>query len=282
MSRFSIGIAHRNTNAHVACFEDFAEALADALRALGHEVVGFDNPGRLILFGAGRMVDNVVVMPKDAILYNTEQVASSIGAQQFDFERHADKVVWDYSESNIEFLRANGAKRAVHCPIGYVSSMSKIAPVEEDIDVLFYGSMNARRRNILDALDKEGLHVEYVYGKYGAERDHYIARSKIVLNMHFYDKPVFEIFRVSHLLANKKCVVSEGGGQDATLEAFAAKATMLVPYGSLVATCKSLLDHDGDASVARRQIADKGFEEFKKLDLVENVRRALEQSEVAS
>lgn len=44
----------------------------------------------------------------------------------------------------------------------------------------------------------------------GDERDQYIARAKVVLNMHrFQETKVFEIARVSYLLANRKAVVSE-------------------------------------------------------------------------
>ena len=40
---------------------------------------------------------------------------------------------------------------------------------------------------------------------------YWIARSKIVLNLHQYDAQVFEIVRVSYLLANRRAVVSERG-----------------------------------------------------------------------
>ena len=92
--------------------------------------------------------------------------------------------------------------------------------------------------------------------------------------MHFYDRPVHEIFRVSHLLANGRCVVSEGGGCDLGLEDFAARATRLVPYEKLVEACRELV---ADPE-ARRVQAERGRMEFEKIDLVENVRRALEES----
>ena len=96
----------------------------------------------------------------------------------------------------------------------------------QDIDVLFCGSMNERRMQIIQALkdstlfDKPLVIAQFV--GYGAYRDKYIARSKIVLNMHYYTPGIFEIARVSYLLANKKCVVSEEGLGDG---AFRGNAT---------------------------------------------------------
>jgi hypothetical protein len=63
-----------------------------------------------------------------------------------------------------------------------------------------------------------GLRVESAFGCYGEERDALIARARIVLNVHYYESKVFEVVRVSYLLANRKCVLSESGS-DIDLEA---------------------------------------------------------------
>ena len=48
-------------------------------------------------------------------------------------------------------------------------------------------------------------------GVRGAERDALIARARLVLNLHFYPTAIFELVRVSYLLANGKAVVAECG-----------------------------------------------------------------------
>jgi hypothetical protein len=275
VGRFTVGIVGRDTKPHARCFEDFALALADALRVLGHELAEFDHPGRMIMFGAGKMTDPAALMPADAILYNTEQLPAFRDARVQVDEGYRGRVVWDYSAANIVKLREMGIVRAVHCPLGYVPSMTMIGPApEEDVDVLFYGSINRRRRGILDALDDAGLRVARLFDVYGKERDEMIARSKIVLNLHFYEPAVFEIFRVSHLLANKKCVVTEGGGQDEGLEMFARRSCVYTSRGEIVQVCRDFVRQP----TARRVVAERGHAEFKKLDLVEHVRAALEQS----
>lgn len=283
MARYSVGIVGLGgPNPHVRCFEDFARGLASALRTLGHEVVsaGDPDPGRLIMFGANNVTDPNRKIPRDAIVYNPEQVASAVGAFLMqNREQFKDHVVWDYSAANAAALRSMGMKRVVLCPVGFVPSMrviSKIPPEEETIDVLHYGSTNERRRAVLDALSKSGLKVVRLYGIYGEPRDREIARSKVVLNMHFYDRPVHEIFRVSHLLANGRCVVSEGGGCDQGLEDFAARSTRLVPYEKLVEACREMVAD----RAAREAQAARGRAAFEEIDLVESVRRALEESVV--
>ena len=49
------------------------------------------------------------------------------------------------------------------------------------------------------------------FNAYGGKRDALIARAKVVLNIHYYAAQVFEIVRVSYLLANSKAVVTEIG-----------------------------------------------------------------------
>ncbi len=278
--RFTLGIVGHGTKPHARCFEDFARGLANALRALGHEVIPPTDPtpGRLIVFGANLLIDPEEKLPKDAIIFNAEQVAAARDPAWFvpNFERYREFCIWDYSLVNITALKSLGIKHVVYCSIGYIPSMEWNQPtVDEDIDVLHYGSMNARRREILDALHDAGVRVQHLFGIYGDTRDAWIARSKIVLNLHFYDRPIFEIFRVSHLLANRRCVVSEDGGQDPELEAFAGRATKLVPRDQIVSTCLELLRDD----VARREQALRGHVSFKELDLVASVRDAVARSE---
>lgn len=289
--KFSIGILMRDVHPHVACFEDVAQALKHALRDLGHEVVDFGQGGRIIAFGCNNAfpVESANAVPDDMIVFNTEQMTffgGNVGQQMWNLDRWRKHVIWDYSSFNMQKLREAGAERVVHCPIGYHKSMTFIKPAPiEDIDVLFYGSVNPRRREVLEALDKAGIKVEVIFGVYGKERDAYIARSKIVLNIHHMNESIFEIFRVSHLLANRKCVVSEDGGKDAELEVFAHKATTCVSRDKIVETCQFILrkgrcDPKGVWAEEGKDVrAARGFLEFAtKTSLVDNVRRALEQS----
>jgi hypothetical protein len=75
--------------------------------------------------------------------------------------------------------------------------------------MLFIGSINERRKAILEQLIRAGLHVKAAFGVFGAERDQLIGRAKLLLNMHFYESKVLEVVRISYYLANRCAVLSE-------------------------------------------------------------------------
>jgi hypothetical protein len=177
---------------HSAALAELAETVEVGLKALALP----DEPA--IVLGAHLLVG--APLPTDAIIYNTEHPMS--GWMTWDYRALlSSHPTWCYYD--------NGMDRYV--PIGYVPEMTRItSAADQDIDVLFYGSINRRRLDVLLALRSKGLNVHVVTGVYGATRDALIARAKVVLNMHFYLPGIFEMVRVSYLWANRKCVVSEG------------------------------------------------------------------------
>jgi hypothetical protein len=109
-----------------------------------------------------------------------------------------------------------GHDRVTWARVGHMDGMATIGgllPEEEDLDVLFYGALNERRRRVLEDCLARGLRVEHLFGVYGAARDRFIARAKLVLNVHFYPTQIFEAIRVSYLLSNRKVVLSEWNDQ---------------------------------------------------------------------
>ena len=202
-------------------------------------------------------------LPAETIIYNSEQIddkSTWIDGPYMDLLRRC--TVWDYSEANIARLQQRGVNNVRFVPLGYVPQLTRIPAVAtQDIDVLFYGAINERRKNILEALIARGLRIEFLAGVYREERDHYIARAKVVLNMHYYDASVFEIVRVSYLLANEKAVVAECGATT-TLEPDIRDAVCAVPYDRLVDACAELV---ADAN-KRANLARRGFDVFSRRD----------------
>lgn len=260
---------------HNACFLDFMYALAAALRDLGHDTDVYRAllQGRMVRFGCNEPGSHARA---DDIIYSAEPIALADDPIKFLPDGDRSRVIWDYSAANVARWRELGFERAVHCPLGYHPSMETIAPAErETIDVLHYGALSERRIKILRALRDAGLRVTQLHGDYGSVRDRIIARSKVVLNMHHGDRGIFEIFRCSHLFANRRFVVTEGGGVDTELEWLAQSCAVRVPYDHLVSVC---LGYVRDAPELRQPLAERGYNEFKKLSLVESVRRALAES----
>lgn len=179
-------------------FDEIAETLRYGLSRLD------GLPDRTIVLGAHHLPPDL--RPND-IIYNLEQRESPL-LDNNALHLYRQHEVWDYSSSNVRWLRDNGV-RARHVPIGFVPELQRINKVTPDIDVLFYGLVNERRRRILDELRRKGLVVQELVNCYGNDRDALIGRSKIVLNTHFYETKIFEMVRCSYLFANKICVVSE-------------------------------------------------------------------------
>jgi hypothetical protein len=245
---------------HMRAFDEMSLSLASAFRSLGHEAVEEKGtiPGvadHVIVLGAHRLPGTE--LSDRCIIYNAEQISEKMEGSHY-LRLLRTHVVWDYSNLNLERLRRLGCTRLALCRPGYVPELSRIEPREKDIDVLHYGSLNPRRKETLDALTAAGLEVKHLFGVYGAERDAWIARSKVVLNLHYYDPAIFEIFRVSYLLMNRACVLTETGGVDLELEDFASMTCWRAPREHLVKACKALVE-DG---ARREEMAKNGFEMF--------------------
>jgi hypothetical protein len=114
----------------------------------------------------------------------------------------------------------------------------------------------------------KGLKVESVFGVYGLKRDALIGRAKLVLNLHYYEAKLFEIVRVSYLMANGIPVVTE---ESPDIPEDLRPGLAIAPYEKLAETCKDLVN-----DLARRvELGRKAFECFSKRDEGEILRKAL-------
>lgn len=257
---------------HSEAFREVSESLRDALVELGHQASVVASPelcrGRVVVLGAHLLrYSTDLVLPSDTVIFNTEQLGSgSEFTDQWYLELLGKFEVWDYSALNLGYLQDHGVSGHL-CEIGYTRSLTRIAPVVEDIDVLFIGSNNPRREKIFNDLASSGIRVLTGSNIYGVERDELIARSKIILNIHFYEAKIFEIVRCSYLMANWKCIVSETG-LDIDLEEPYREGIAFVEYDGLVDKIKELLGND----TAREKYARMGFEFFSSKLQTESLR----------
>lgn len=245
VERFAVLIVTPEGYLHSQAFHEMAETIHYGLTALGLNSVITSKvcPGRQhIVLGSNLLPLCPLLLPPGTILYNLEQISeTSQWLSQDLLHLFQQYPMWDYSRLNIEQLVKLGIQNVQHVPIGYVPELTRIESLEEteqEIDVLFYGATNERRGLVLEALSELGLNVVAVFGVYGQERDALIAHAKIVLNIHnpYYDAQLFELVRVSYLLANQKFVVSECGS-DSDEESFFAAGVAFTDYEFLVETC---------------------------------------------
>lgn len=245
-------------------FDEVALGLQSAFRDLGYAAAivtdAKDIVGTALVLGANLAPMAKISLPRNAIIYNLEQVheRSRWFAPEYGYgellKRHS---VWDFSLRNIEALEALGVGPVVHCPIGYADELTRITQGKQDVDVLFIGGEHPRRDVVLDEVRK-GARVEVLNKVFGQERDGWIGRSKIHLNIHKEAAEIFEVVRVSHLLANKCFVVSEVG-RDKAMEAALAGGVVFAAYEKLGQTCMDYLVKPKE----RKAIAEAGFELFR-------------------
>jgi len=262
-------------------YAGMAALLAAALKRLGFPTRFGDNElvrdATNIVLGAHSLEPQLAdALPAETIIYNSEMVLPSspfLPALE-PFVRRFQ--TWDYSERNVRAWRELGISDRVRwLRPGYVPEATTVDPATPtDIDALFYGLVNARRRTILDALARRNVRTYVLHGSYGAERDAYIARARIVLNIHATPEAVFEMPRAIHALANRRALVSESTDDDSIADLVDGMA--IANAAELPDLCRTLLDDDQ----RRSQLAQRGFELFSRRDFTATVREALERRDM--
>ena len=155
---------------------------------------------------------NINQTPKKYIVYNFEQFTTDKNWSEsyINFLKKALYVI-DYSLININKL-AEYEINAFFMP--YFPSGIYIYPelphIKKDIDVLFIGNLNNKRKEWLKELSNENINLKIVTNLFYEKSIEYFARSKIVLNIHYYKgDSILEVTRILPSLENKCIVVSE-------------------------------------------------------------------------
>jgi SAM-dependent methyltransferase len=273
--RFAVTLVCPPNYIHSLALLEMAETINYALLNLGIDSIlthSLESPGRNQIILGAHLIDSIqnFCISENAIIYNFEQVTNDSSWLSTNYVKLLKShKVWDYSENNIKILNQLGVNDVEYVPVGHTHQMNRIKKSNiSDIDVLFYGSLNERRNNILDQLKNYGLNVVTVFGVYGAERDELISRSKIVLNIHYYESKIFEIVRISYLLSNGICVVSESG-QDLSENNY-KDCVKLCNYENIFQTCLNLLNNEKE----REELSVKGrnyMKSFLQEDIINNL-----------
>ncbi len=251
------------------CFDEVSRLLRLSFASLGRPIPCTANvlaPDRVnILLGYHLIEDPTPLLGTPYIIYQLEQLSDREGwfdDRLLSLLRGAQEI-WDYSPENIAFLQARGLD-ARHLPLHHHEGLCTIPRATEDIDVLFYGSMNPRRKAVLAQL--ADLRTAVLCNVFGEERDRVIARSRIVLNIHFYEAQVMEQARVSYLLNNGRFVLSETSKNNPYAGMLPA-----ISYPELADACRHYLAHPAEREHAARDAHDA----FRARPMVEALQKVL-------
>ncbi len=263
----------RESFVHAQCFLETADLLRYGLEDLGYEVIfgeGLQRDHLNIILGYQFLYGQKISSEYKCIVYQLEELSELEGWPLKNLETLMSPscVVWDFSERNIDFLAERGI-RAVLKPLGFHQKMFRIKYRQnKDVDILFYGSKNERRMKILKELERK-FNVEILCGIYGHERDEWIARSKIVLSIYYYQTKLFDDVRIGYLMNNKSFSIIEDS-PNKKYDDF----LVYIPYEQLVERCEYYLNNDD----LRREKAKQAFQGFREYPESEFLKRALAQS----
>lgn len=276
METFTVCLVQPPDYKHSGAFAEVCQLVAGSLESLGKtcrfQVNQVDPETVNIVVGYHLLAAKVRehLGAYRVILYQLEQLSEREGwfTEEREEMLRSAWAVWDYSRENVAFLRQRGFDRALFLPLGYHPRLERIGHRKEagkDIDVLFYGAVNDRRKRVIREMKKR-LRAEWLFGIYGAERDAYIARSKIVLNVHFYQAKILEQVRLAYLLNNRCFVVSE----EADRNPF-GDGIVLGPIGELPELCERFAARPEE----RRERAERSYRAFQQQPMVEHLRAVL-------
>ena len=170
-----------------------------------------------ILFGLQEIINKPIdfSIPTNSIIFNLEQLYDGSKYVPLPYlELLKLYEVWDYNSINQKWLKENLNITAKVIRLGYQKEFEQVEfkyDHEKDIDVLFYGPLNERRKHIISML-KNHTDIKVVHtgcGIFGHDRNELIARSKIVINIHYHDTAILEYYRVLYLLNNNCFVITE-------------------------------------------------------------------------
>ncbi len=261
-------------------YKEVIDTISWGLEQLGHQVTysvnKFCADSTNIVFGSQVMpMEALKTIPRDSIIYNFEQIRGlkpdKIRPQALYFAKNFE--VWDYSAANLATWKSLGRTDTKIVPVGYAPILNKIPKAQiQDIDVLLYGMSGPNRLDVFHTLSKAGLSAMFVSGLYGTARDDLIARSKIVLNINLYEfAKIFEVVRVSYLLANSKAVVSDLDPRT-YVEDDIRSGLMFSSLKNIVASCHSLIENNA----RRLKLETAGFAAISKRDIQSILETALQ------
>ena len=281
MAKYNLTIVtHPGLTIHHA-FDEIRDSLAWSLSSLGHSVSDTEDwfseqQETNIIFGT-ELIADFQRLPAGSICYNLEQPSHPRMEVVRRIVKESGATVWDYSQRAVAEWRSAGFDNVHYVPIGYTPNLTRIPhSPSPDIDIFFAGWMTPRRTALLDELRATGLTVASASAAcYGGVRDNLLSRSKVCLNVHHDGRDRFEAVRVSYLMANSKCVVTESSSDDDEYEDL-KHGIAIYPYRMLVEMCKGYSSNTVEGSRHGRE--ELAFDDIRKRDYTVAVAAALDST----
>ena len=162
------------------------------------------------------------LLPKCYIYYQIEQKNSIFLTNKkylkktIQIIKNAEQV-WEYSSVPTQIYKKYCENKLIWVPMPFVNITvdSKYLNNFSNLkyDVFFYGHKNSRRKKILEELSKY-FKIKIGWECYDKDKIKFIAKSKIILNLHYYKDAGLETCRINEILNYNKLILSEKSNLD--------------------------------------------------------------------
>ena len=152
-------------------------------------------------------------LPKLFILYQVEQSHSKWFNDKYYKYLHNANNIWEFSIKNRILYNDISLNNIFYQMIPYYyndndNKFNNILDDDTTYDIFFFGAQNNRRKNILNYLSTK-FNLKIGFDIYGDDKYELIKKSKIILNLHYYDDCALETCRINEILQYNKVIISE-------------------------------------------------------------------------
>jgi hypothetical protein len=210
--KFNVTLIQPNVYIHSLALLEAAEYINIRINQCGYESVLTKNHlehNRVNVVLCGHLIpEELLKIDQKLIIFNSEQLPEDSAWTSPYYRNLLEKnYVWDYSRVNLLKIKHCNAQLIDFYYCDQLSRLEIKKPAKYDL--VFYGSINERRKKILDEVGKSGLRLKVIFGAYGGDRDAVISESRAVLNLHYYDSQIFQQIRAFYPLTNRIPIISE-------------------------------------------------------------------------
>jgi hypothetical protein len=210
--KFNVTLLKPYNYVHSLALLEAAEYIDIRINQCGYEsslTVNFLDPHKInVIFCGHLMPEELLKINQKLIIFNSEQLCIESAWTSANYKNLlANNYVWDYSRANLGKINHRNTQLIDFYYCNQLNRLKVRKPPKYDL--LFYGSINDRRKKILDEITRRGLRLKVIFGIYGDERDILLSESKAILNLHYYDSQIFQQIRAFYPLINQIPIISE-------------------------------------------------------------------------
>jgi hypothetical protein len=168
--KFNVTLIQPNDYIHSLALLEAAEYINIRIKQCGYESVLTKNRlehNRVNVVLCGHLIpEELLKIDQKLIIFNSEQLPEdSVWTSQHYMTLLEKNYVWDYSRANILKIKHGNAQLIDFYYCDQLSRLEIKKPAKYDL--VFYGSINERRKKILDEVSKSGLRLKVIFGAYG-------------------------------------------------------------------------------------------------------------------